>query len=404
MRPLYCEIRDGDLDFDPKHSNAGLWYDKFGSEWKIVPDKETGKEKWEFGKLDWIKQITRSENIGDADLIKQITDRQKTLLESFDSSPLFFQTIAPFATGLGRRHPVENGFAWHHTLGVPYLPGSSVKGMVRAFVEQWADDESEWQDNPKQKCSDIDRIFGPRDKPEHAIGSVTFLDALPINPVQLKPDVMTPHYSPYYQDSTGKTPPADWHLPIPISFLVVTSGNTFQFGLLPRRTKGKDREDCQRAAVWLKQALEWIGAGAKTAVGYGRFELDSDAEHKYQAKSEQRRQTAEMKRVEHEKKAALESELAGLSQIAKELEKEIRACGYRTDKTRFDRALEGLLTRLEGEPQADAAHKIEELVRYHYKGLLENPNKTEGKKNKPAFSERQKKIAQRLTILMRPSQ
>jgi CRISPR-associated protein Cmr6 len=34
---------------------------------------------------------------------------------------------------------VENGFLWHPTLGVPYLPGAAVKGLVRAYVEHWDD-------------------------------------------------------------------------------------------------------------------------------------------------------------------------------------------------------------------------------------------------------------------------
>jgi CRISPR-associated protein Cmr6 len=38
---------------------------------------------------------------------------------------------------LGNPHPVEKGFLWHPTLGTPSLPGSGVKGLVRAWVEAW---------------------------------------------------------------------------------------------------------------------------------------------------------------------------------------------------------------------------------------------------------------------------
>ena len=34
-------------------------------------------------------------------------------------------------TGMGNPHPLESGFTWHPTLGMPYLPGSAV-GLVRA--------------------------------------------------------------------------------------------------------------------------------------------------------------------------------------------------------------------------------------------------------------------------------
>ena len=47
-----------------------------------------------------------------------------------------FTTDGRFVTGTGRSHSVENGFAWHPTLGTPYLSGSSVKGMIRARAQE----------------------------------------------------------------------------------------------------------------------------------------------------------------------------------------------------------------------------------------------------------------------------
>ncbi|CAL1241059.1 type III-B CRISPR module RAMP protein Cmr6 [Candidatus Methylocalor cossyra] len=285
LRPLYQPLaNDTNLRtaFQRFGGNAGLWYDKFCDQWRRNPRKQ--------GPLDWSLETFESQNergqkaivnpktawietvagtIGDRTQLDELQRRRAQLLETGGGTALLFNTAGPFATGLGRAHPVENGFAWHHTLGVPYLPGSSVKGLVRAYVEYWADDEAEWKANPEQKKADIQRIFGPRGDDAHAIGSVIFLDALPTGPARLKADVMTPHYGPYYQDSTGQTPPADWHSPVPIPFLVVAPGNTFQFGLLPRRQDYRD--DCRKVAEWLEQALHWLGAGAKTAVGYGRM-------------------------------------------------------------------------------------------------------------------------------------
>jgi CRISPR type III-B/RAMP module RAMP protein Cmr6 len=108
-------------------------------------------------------------------------------------------------------------------------------------------------------------VFGPTNGPASA-GSVIFLDALPIGPVALDADVMTPHYAPWYQD--GKAP-GDWHSPTLIPFLTVALGQTFQFALLPRTPA--DAADCERAETLLRQALETLGAGAKTAAGYGVF-------------------------------------------------------------------------------------------------------------------------------------
>lgn len=251
-RPLY--ETETELAERPAQSNAGLWYDKFCDQWQ---------EGWdglgETGKKNWIHGVTKGP-VGDIRIINEVVNRRLNLINKCGGTALYFKTDGPFVTGLGRNHPVENGFAWHQSLGTPYLPGSSVKGIVRSWAKVWEEEADEV----------INRIFGPRGSDSPSVGSVIFLDAIPVDQVQLKPDVMTPHYGPYYQ---GNEPPADWHNPVPVPFLVVDSKQDFLFGLLPRRpTEGQDKEDCQKAVGWLKLALEYVGGGAKTAAGYGRFE------------------------------------------------------------------------------------------------------------------------------------
>jgi CRISPR-associated protein Cmr6 len=251
-RPLYY------TEVIPKNEgNSGLWYDKFCDKWQ---------NDWsglgEDGKKAWISTVT-NRPCGNITQLEQATHRMTKLLEHHQQAPLYYRLESDFVTGLGREHPVENGFAWHHTLGTPYLPGSSIKGMVRAWAEQWADTDK----------ATLKHIFGSESKQDYNfhVGSVIFCDALPTRPLHLKADVMTPHYSPYYQDTTGQTPPADWHSPIPIPFLVVEKGLTFIFGTLPRRIDEQSQKDCEMVQGWLQEALCWVGAGAKTAVGYGRF-------------------------------------------------------------------------------------------------------------------------------------
>lgn len=273
--------RDCKPQFNINNSHAGLWYDKFFDKWQ--PDASVADE----GKKKWIEEVT-GRPVGNAEQLEQHKQRMTQLLEHHTQTPITLTLESNFVTGLGREHPVENGFAWHHTLGTPYLPGSSIKGMVRAWAEQWADVEDD-------KSATIKRIFGsepakrkdeanqaqqgvpstqdppPTKNDNNQVGSVIFLDAVPTRPVHLKTDIMTPHYSPYYQDETGKTPPADWHDPTPIPFLVVEKGETFVFGVMPRTRSDADQADCEQVKNWLVQALAWLGAGAKTAVGYGRF-------------------------------------------------------------------------------------------------------------------------------------
>jgi CRISPR-associated protein Cmr6 len=50
------------------------------------------------------------------------------------------ETTAPFATGLGLEHPIENGFAFLSPYGLPYLAGSGVKGVLRRAAEELRDD------------------------------------------------------------------------------------------------------------------------------------------------------------------------------------------------------------------------------------------------------------------------
>jgi CRISPR-associated protein Cmr6 len=276
----------------PPDAHTGLWFDKFCDWWCRDPDPEkTGLASWSLTaftikkgpdkgdynpKFEWIRTVTGS-LVGNSALLAEHATRLANLARALGGQTLVFKTTSRFASGLGREHPIENGFVWHPVLGVPYLPGSSVKGLVRAWLE------GGWVDQPPQPQS-FHRIFGSdyrrgpalhdreRNLPNQC-GTVLFLDALPVAPVQLKADVMTPHYGDYYQGNKdskgGPTPPADWLSPNPIPFLTVAPGQLFQFVLAPATPNAG--EDCNTAASWLEAALNWLGAGAKTAVGYGRF-------------------------------------------------------------------------------------------------------------------------------------
>jgi CRISPR-associated protein Cmr6 len=274
-RPLYKY--NGEPKCDLTQSNVGLWFDKFCNQWGEF--EEGGhRQLWslkskhgENPKLAWIKTVTGQKS-GDSKLLNEHADRLATLGRSLGGQSFRFVTISRFATGLGREHPVENGFAWHPSLGVPYLPGSSVKGLVRSWVE------SGWSEKAIDP-SEFHRIFGSdyrkgssgydvKRKLSPQSGTVIFLDAIPTEAIQLKADVMTPHYDKYYEKGE---PPGDWLSPNPIPFLTVGPRQCFQFVLLPRIPA--HIADVPTAASWLTEALQWLGAGAKSAVGYGRFEI-----------------------------------------------------------------------------------------------------------------------------------
>lgn len=173
------------------------------------------------------------------------------------------------AIGLGNRgNAHEIGMSLHGTYGWPVIPGSSLKGLAASWAVQSG-----------VKDEEIARIFGaPRiggtgesRQAGAARGSVRFLDAIPAGArARVTVDVLTPHVKPYY-DSTAKdsrkrpVPPAEHHNPVPVSFLTIS-------GAFAVDLYGPE-EDVNQAAQWLADAGDELGAGAKTAAGYGYLKL-----------------------------------------------------------------------------------------------------------------------------------
>ena len=249
--PLYLSVGEK----PPKRDlggNAGLWFDKFCDQW------QRSNGSWSIGgslKTNWLATLTRN-RVGSNPQIQEYALRMVRLVENCGGVWMVISTVSRFVTGLGRSHPVENGFAWHPTLGVPYLPGSSVKGMARAWARVDA--------SPRPGRDVVEQVFGAPD----AAGNLCFLDAVPVEPARLEIDVMTPHYASWKPED----PPGDWKSPTPIPFLVTAPATPFLFGIVPRTSSWVD--DLSLAERWLRDALEQGGAGAKTAVGYGRFASD----------------------------------------------------------------------------------------------------------------------------------
>jgi len=251
-------------------SNPGLVWAKFCDRWESTECKPLGAPE----KLKWIKKFTKT--VENPALLTRAAERQKALTESLGGHHETFTSDAPFVTGMGLEHPVENGFVWHHTLGVPCLPASSVKGLVRAWAEHWL----------KEDQGAILRIFG--DAAEGAgVGSVIVFDALPVAPVALMAEVLTPHDGGWRQGNAAA--PSDWHSPVPIPFLAVAPEAKFLFSAAPRPGAATGAEDAKTFMAWLAEALQWLGAGAKTSVGFGRF-LNDEA---------RARQAQERKEAEH---------------------------------------------------------------------------------------------------------
>lgn len=237
-------------------ANRGLVFDKYFDGWNSTFD---GLESKERSKRDWLKRFSGAIPLEAA---ARAAARQCELVKALGGCAWTVEATSRFVTGTGIDNPLENGFVWHHTLGVPYLPASGLKGALRSYLKQWSD--------PKKSSENsalASRLLG--DMSAKTAGGAILFDMLPTANLRLSADVMTPHYDEWYAE--GK-PPGDWISPNPIPFLVVEAGSRFEIGIAPRDRKAVDPEDMKALRPLIGETLEWIGLGAKTAVGYGRFQ------------------------------------------------------------------------------------------------------------------------------------
>lgn len=284
--PNYVGTSFGDC---PPGHRFGLYFPVWKNDWTL--DKE--------GKGAALKQTLKlpEESVRQ---LAALRERQAILLDAIpetDRLSIEARSTAPFATGLGIEHPLENGFAFLNPYGLAYLPASSIKGVLRRAAEEIVgelikDDRKGWTPG------DITALFGleseDRQK-EHARGALNFWDALP-KPAKnsLGMEVMTPHYGGYYK---GETTPHDAGQPNPIVFLVVPADSEFSFHLtcdttrLPETLHG-NWQTLMRAAY--EHAFDWLGFGAKAAVGYGAMSRDAAAE----GKSDEQRKMREKQALE----------------------------------------------------------------------------------------------------------
>lgn len=237
-------------------------------------------------------------------LLAAFCTRQNTAAEMLGEQVLVLPCIstAPFATGLGNEHPLENGFAFLTPHGLPYLAGSGIKGVVRKAAEELA--SGEWGEQGEAKGWNEDAIralFGPgeedRTRDTHPQqGALRFWDVLPIlQKNEMTVEIMTPHHGKYYQGMNG---PHNSESPNPISFLAVPAKSRFTFFVECNAALLRDDTLRQSWRNLLEPAFDhagkWLGFGAKTAVGYGRMGLDEKAIEEAREKKKQQAHADEL--------------------------------------------------------------------------------------------------------------
>jgi CRISPR-associated protein Cmr6 len=271
--------------------------------------------------------------------------------------------VSPLVIGTGVEHPLENGHLFFDPHGLPFLPGSSIKGTLRraaeelALFEEPANRPARWtlplvwllfgfdenagifRDDAWRKAyrehlgtlgeadlwplyrldsvrealeidaraSDGEALARVRawlerlgassvdapdkdapdkdapDKEDKGVlrvrGALDCWDAF-FGPPRMRVDIMNPHFGDYYQENQ---PPHETGAPNPIYFLAVEVGVEATFYVQWRPPRGVERAV---GADWnwkvlveraFDHAARNLGFGAKTAVGYGRFETATNA-------------------------------------------------------------------------------------------------------------------------------
>ncbi len=225
---------------------------------------------------------------------------------------------------------MENANLCLDRYGLPFIPGSAVKGCARRMALQALHDWCATPDTPTEPtlpCRNgfasptnlltaISRIFGwvetdwqvvrNRDElteiettwksdfawavngnteilnaaksshPPHDTfaGTIAFLSAGPNRDPKLELDIVTPHHTKYQSGDPQYAGAPDTEDPVPVYFPAVKPQlpkDHFSFPLIPL-DRAHDA-DLESAKTFLSLGLELLGLGAKTHAGYGWFEV-----------------------------------------------------------------------------------------------------------------------------------
>lgn len=193
--------------------------------------------------------------------------RHSAALKGTGASSRDIKCATALLVGIGRKNPSESGLTLDRATGSPYVPGSSVKGLLRSTVSLVSGGEIGTADERQFWTTHGDRLLGTgasagRDGSQ---GALAFYDAYPTRLDVLELGVITPHYQPYY--SNPSEVPADWFDPVPVPLLQVKPGTTFHFWF-----RAPDEPVGAYVESLLRLGLDWLGLGAKTSSGFGWFE------------------------------------------------------------------------------------------------------------------------------------
>ncbi len=280
-----------------KCQNVGLWLGRYAPQEVIERDSRRDDRGRVIGIETgfWLRELCDNFSPDEA-LIKSTYQRWRAMTEG--GARFNAKLQGRLVVGLGGKGALEFGITLHRVTGLPYIPGSALKGLTRNYflitlAEQSGTslsldklDELLSEADPKKISEALPKLNKPlitlyREMfgLQGEAGTCVFYDAVLSEPPKngeklFTVDVMTPHFVKYYRES-GKQAPDDGGSPNPVSYITVREGTRFAFAIGKRRTT--DKLQLVDARHLLREALNWLGIGSKTASGYGVFEAPKES-------------------------------------------------------------------------------------------------------------------------------
>lgn len=189
------------------------------------------------------------------------------------------ETIYPgLMIGTGNPHDLKSkgsiysGFSFDYVTGLPYIPSSSVKGVLRSVFPTKEDTKD---DINQQKMKYIQSLLEPELSDEEVYDlkdnifedNDVFLDAYPTSKNKTKQQCLALEFITPHSDIIKN--------PIPINCLKVKPGISFEFGFYLKDCQFSDevkKVTVKQKIELFKSILADVGIGAKTNVGFGQLE------------------------------------------------------------------------------------------------------------------------------------
>lgn len=243
-----------------------LQLDEVGVNARIVMNRFLGYEQGRSG-IDLAVDFTTRKALAlnfahNAELIVALHQRWLARVRYYGGAILNGQPEWRILIGSGNHKVLDTGFSLDYVNGLPVVPSSSLKGVVRTYAQAVEEAPTEL----------INQLLG-EDNEQGLPGDLIFFDGIPTKPPVIERDVTNPLLGDYYRGQSnvvsGKVSAR------PTFFLTIGRDSHFAFAVASR---SRDSSAVEQGAEWLTQALQTLGIGAKTSAGYGFWVIDGVGE------------------------------------------------------------------------------------------------------------------------------